>query len=126
MSDDHLRALRDTAMDIGSNGWSHVDLRGVPDPELIRETVESRVRVAEASGTNVASFAIPFGSYDRRVLRFSRFRTVYTSDRMRAALTGWLIPRHSYRQGWQPQHIERFAFERYSVMVRASSGDLVV
>jgi peptidoglycan/xylan/chitin deacetylase (PgdA/CDA1 family) len=119
LTGDHLRALHDAGMEIGSHGWSHVDLRGVPDPELLRETVESRVRVAEACGANVTSFAIPFGSYDRRVLRSLKcYRTVYTSDRMRAPLTGWLIPRHSYQQGWRPQDIERFASERYSVMVR--------
>jgi peptidoglycan/xylan/chitin deacetylase (PgdA/CDA1 family) len=120
LSSGHLRALGDSGMEIGSHGWNHVDLRGVPDSELLRETVESRGRIAEASGANVTSFAIPFGSYDRRVLQCLKgYSTVFTSDRMRAPLSGWLVPRHSYRQGWQPQDIEQFASERYSVMLRA-------
>ncbi|GAA3706898.1 polysaccharide deacetylase family protein [Microlunatus aurantiacus] len=106
LSADHLRELRAAGMGIGSHGWAHVDLRRVADSEMYREVTESRARIAEAVGAEISAFAIPFGSYNRRVLRHLRgYDTVFTSDRVRAAPNGWLTPRYSYVHGWTPGDI---------------------
>ncbi|MBB1501733.1 polysaccharide deacetylase family protein [Propioniciclava sp. MC1683] len=96
-----LRALREAGMGIGSHGWAHVDLRRAGADELAREADASRRALQDASGGPVERFAIPFGSYDRRVLRALRgYRTVYTSDAAPARAGAWLQPRHSYTRGW--------------------------
>lgn len=113
LSAGELLELRAAGMAIGSHGWSHVDLRQVDDAELARETDASRDALAQASGGPVEHFAIPFGSYDRRVLRALRgYRRVFTSDGRPAAATAWLQPRHSYTVGWTPATIVRLATER--------------
>lgn len=119
LAEAHLRELRAAGMGIGSHGWNHVDLRRIDDVELEREAAGSRERLAEAVGAPVTQFALPFGSYDRRVLRSLReYERVYSSDRSRAALTGWLVPRMSYVAGWQPDDLFRFATERRSLVDR--------
>lgn len=120
LADDHIRALRGAGMGIGSHGWNHVDLRRLEAAELDHEVRDSRVRISEASGAAVTQFAIPFGSYDRRVLRsLQGYPCVYTSDRMRAPLSGWLTPRMSYVRDWRPQDLARFATEHRSWWKRA-------
>lgn len=128
LSEDQLRELRGAGMGIGSHGWDHVDLRRLDDAALQREAAESRARIAAAAGAPVTRFAIPFGSYDRRVLASLKdYRTVYTSDRRRASGAGRLVPRMSYITGWQPSDLLRFATERYSAAdrLRHRAADLV-
>jgi peptidoglycan/xylan/chitin deacetylase (PgdA/CDA1 family) len=113
---DHLRVLRDSGMGIGSHGWSHRDLRRLSDAELRQEADASRSQIGEAVGQEITEFAIPFGSYDRRVLRaLTGYAKVYTSDRMRASSAGWLTPRHSYVQGWDRGHIVELITGRVSL-----------
>lgn len=119
LAEEHLRELRSAGMGIGSHGWSHVDLRRIDPVELERESVGSGERLSAVIGAPVTHFALPFGSYDRRVLRSLRgYQTVYTSDRSRAALVGWLIPRMSYISGWEADDLLRFATERYALARR--------
>lgn len=110
LSADHLASLREAGMRIGSHGWTHVDLRGVDDSTLVQESDGSRRALAEASGGPVDEFAIPFGSYDRRVLAALRgYRRVYTSDRDRTKRAAWLQPRYSYTRDWAPETVTRLA-----------------
>lgn len=117
MRAEHLQELRDARMGIGSHGWSHIDLRRLPPTDLTRETVDSGRRISELAETPVTAFAIPFGSYDRVVLRSLRgYEAVYTSDWVRARRTDWLIPRVSYANDvWQPADLPRYAYEQYSL-----------
>jgi len=120
LSPDHILALREAGMGIGSHGWGHVDLRRTTDAQLAQEADASRERLSEVTGEPIDCFAIPFGSYDRRVLRNLRsYRTVYTSDARRAPRSGWLLPRHTYTQGWTPDTVRRLACERYGVRQQA-------
>lgn len=116
MSVEHLRALRDADMRIGSHGWSHIDLRGLSREDLLRETVDSRARIAELIDARVTAFAIPFGNYDRTVLRALRgYDVVYTSDWIRAHATDWLTPRVSYANDvWTPDDLPKYAYGKYS------------
>lgn len=119
LDEPQLLQLRDAGMAVGSHGWSHVDLRRTDDATLARESQESRERIAAAVGAPVTRFALPFGSYDRRVLRALRgYEEVLTSDRGRASGKSWLTPRESYVRGWQPGDIARMAGARASLAQR--------
>lgn len=119
LDEHHLRHLRDAGMAIGSHGWDHADLRRTDDSALARETDGARTRLVEASVGPVEDFALPFGSYDRRVLHALRgHREVYTSDRGRAPLKSWVTARESYVRGWEPGDVTRMAEARVSQVER--------
>lgn len=78
-----VRALREGGMAIGSHGWSHVDWRSLDEAGRRREFVEARAMVADAAGAPVSEAAVPFGAYDRKVLRAllrADYAAIYTSD----------------------------------------------
>jgi len=90
-------------MDIGSHGWGHVDWRRVNDKMLDVEIDDAPKKIADAIGRAIAKVSIPFGSYDRRVVRRlqrSEAKAVFTSDGGRAPLTGWMLPREAFRTSW--------------------------
>lgn len=94
-----LRTLVDAGMSIGSHGWAHTDWR--KQTGYAREIGEAKDRLEQAAGAPVTSAAIPFGSYDRRVLGAARvFDTVFTSDAALADGNAWLQPRFSYDKSW--------------------------
>ena len=94
-----LRELVAAGMTIGSHGWAHTDWR--KQASYAQEIGEAKDRIEQAAGAPVTSAAIPFGSYDRRVLGAARvFDTVFTSDAALADRDGWLQPRFSYDKGW--------------------------
>jgi peptidoglycan/xylan/chitin deacetylase (PgdA/CDA1 family) len=94
---DDLARLVDAGMTIGSHGLHHRDWRRCSDAELDAELRESR-RVLEATlCCPVTRAAIPFGSYDRRVLARARreggYERVFTSDGGPARRDAWLQAR---------------------------------
>jgi peptidoglycan/xylan/chitin deacetylase (PgdA/CDA1 family) len=98
-----MNDLVSAGMEIGSHGWGHVDWRRVDDAVLDLEINASRDKIANVIGCPIDKTAIPFGSYDRRVLRRLRrsdIRTVFTSDGGRAPLSGWMLPREVFRTSW--------------------------
>lgn len=96
-----VRHLKRAGMAVGSHGWDHVDLRGLSDPDLVRATRDSGERLGEVCGEPITSFAVPLGSYDRRVLGHLRdYRAVCTSDATSWDGSGWIVPRWSYVRGW--------------------------
>lgn len=115
-----LAALLGAGMGIGSHGAAHVDLRGVPPEELEREASGSRTVLAEATGRAVDAFALPFGSYDRRVLRALRsYARVYSSDGARADDGMHPVPRFSVLADWTAADAARACAGRPSAAVRA-------
>lgn len=95
-----IRALLDAGMAIGSHGWSHRDWRRIDDARAREELDDAHRVLGELTGRPVTRVAIPFGSYDRHVLR--RLRTAgvtraYTSDGGRARPHSWLQARTSLR-----------------------------
>ncbi len=83
LSADQVLALHSAGMTIGSHGLLHRDWCELGDEELRAETLESRAALADLIGAPVTEAAPPFGSYDRRVLRFLReagYERVFTSD----------------------------------------------
>jgi hypothetical protein len=98
-----MKDLASAGMAIGSHGWEHVDWRRVNDAVLDVEIDAARDKIADVIGRPIDKVAIPFGSYDRRVvrrLRRSDIKTVFTSDGGRAPLTGWMLPRDVFRTSW--------------------------
>jgi peptidoglycan/xylan/chitin deacetylase (PgdA/CDA1 family) len=104
---DALRELVDAGMTIGSHGWAHRDWRRVDAEEAAEEFVDAHRVLRELTGQPVTEVAIPFGSYDRHVLRRlrqARVTRAYTSDGGPARRESWLQPRNSVRhdldQAW--------------------------
>ena len=100
-----MNELISAGMEIGSHGWDHVNWRRIDDKTLDIEIDDARKKLSDIIGRNVDKLAIPFGYYDRRVLRRlgrskSEFKAVFTSDGGRAHLSGWLLPRESYMTSW--------------------------
>lgn len=95
-----VRALLDAGMAIGSHGWLHRDWRRIDDAQARLELDDAHRVLAELTGRPVSHVAIPFGSYDRHVLRRLRAAGVtraYTSDGGRTRPDAWLQARTSLR-----------------------------
>ncbi|ATY09293.1 polysaccharide deacetylase family protein [Amycolatopsis sp. AA4] len=85
-------------MKIGSHGWAHRDWRRLERDQVGEELVRAPQALAAHVGTPVHRVAIPFGSYDRTVLRRLRragVQRAYTSDGGPARERDWLQPRTS-------------------------------
>lgn len=98
---DDVRALAGAGMGIGSHGWTHVPWRGLGDAALRRETIDARSALEDVISGPIATAALPFGAYDRRVLRSVRdagFSAIYSSDRGPGS-SRWLRPRTTIRAG---------------------------
>jgi peptidoglycan/xylan/chitin deacetylase (PgdA/CDA1 family) len=93
-----VRQLHQAGMRVGSHGWAHRDWRRINPSLHAQEFRDSRQVLAELTGRTVSRVSIPFGSYDRHVLRHLRRTGVtcaYTSDGGRAQPGSWLQPRTS-------------------------------
>lgn len=112
LTPENLRELVAAGMEVGSHGHEHVDLRRLDDEGLAFEARSSRKLIEQAAGAPVRRFALPFGSYDRRVLaNLHDYESVYSSDAVRARPGRWLVPRHSYVRGWRADDLRRFALD---------------
>ncbi|HWB46474.1 MAG TPA: polysaccharide deacetylase family protein [Hyphomicrobiaceae bacterium] len=92
------RELVAAGMGIGSHGMHHRDWRMLDEAELIDEISLARRELEDACGLPITKVAIPFGSYDRRVIgkvRAEGFSHVYTSDGGLAYRRAWLKPRNT-------------------------------
>jgi peptidoglycan/xylan/chitin deacetylase (PgdA/CDA1 family) len=97
---DGVRELVRSGMAIGSHGWAHSDWRRLAPGQEREELVDSQRVLAELAGRPVREVSVPFGSYDRHVLRRLRaagVTRVYTSDGGRARPDTWLQARTSLR-----------------------------
>ena len=103
-------ALLDAGMEIGSHGWSHRDWRRIDHAQAWEELVDAHRVLGELTGRPVSRVAIPFGSYDRHVLRLLREAGVtraYTSDGGRVRQDAWLQARNSLRHDMDAAWIDR-------------------
>jgi peptidoglycan/xylan/chitin deacetylase (PgdA/CDA1 family) len=110
-----VRELHRAGMVIGSHGWLHRDWRTLDwgptgTPLFEDELVNARQRLERVIGVPVTETAVPFGSYDRHVIR-ALARTgatrVYTSDGGWARRGSWLQPRTSIRADDGPDWPQR-------------------
>ncbi len=101
-----LRELVAAGMSIGSHGWAHRDWRALDDVAAEQEIGQALRTLTELSGQQVHRVAVPFGCYDRTVLRRLRRAGVsrtYTSDGGQARADAWLQPRTSLRSDIAPE-----------------------
>jgi peptidoglycan/xylan/chitin deacetylase (PgdA/CDA1 family) len=120
LSVEDLAALEAMGMTIGSHGQNHVDLRRVDGDNLAVETAKADRVLAAHCRAPVDSFAIPFGSYDRRALAALRhFRRVYSSDGVRTTGSEHPIPRIAFTRDWSVETITRIVERRDSPVDRA-------
>ena len=117
-----VRELHRAGMLIGSHGWAHRDWRRIDAAQARQEFVDAHRVLAELIGRQVSRVAIPFGSYDRRVLarlRATNVTRVYTSDGGRARPAGWLQARNSLRHDIGPDWTRQVLDGRPAPAVRA-------
>ena len=110
-----LRELVAAGMSIGSHGWAHRDWRSLDDSSASQEIDQAIRRLSQLAGQPVHRVAVPFGSYDRTVLRRLRqagVSRVYTSDGGRARIDAWLQPRTSLRSAMAVGWAQNVADER--------------
>ncbi|MFD8531929.1 polysaccharide deacetylase family protein [Streptosporangium canum] len=110
---DGVRELVAAGMRVGSHGWAHRDWRRLDGEQAEEEIADANRLLGELTGRPVSRVAIPFGSYDRRVLgrlRRAAVTRAYTSDGGRARPGSWLQPRNSLRHDidgtWAPRIID--------------------
>jgi peptidoglycan/xylan/chitin deacetylase (PgdA/CDA1 family) len=111
-------------MTVGSHGWAHRDWRRLDAREAGEELGEAHRVLSELTGRPVTRVAIPFGSYDRHVLRRLRLAGVtraYTSDGGRARPDAWLQARTSLRHDLDAAWTRRVLDGRPSPLARARS-----
>jgi peptidoglycan/xylan/chitin deacetylase (PgdA/CDA1 family) len=100
-------------MRFGSHGWSHVNWRTTDAAGLDQEIDGAQTRIAAAIGRPITSVAIPFGSYDRRVLaRLGGFTTIYNSDGGFARTGARFLARNSFTTDWSDQSLINLAANR--------------
>lgn len=114
---DHMavRDLLDAGMAIGSHGMHHRDWQTLDECALSEEISTARRILEDVSGKAVDTAAVPFGSYNRRVvtqLRSEGFAHVYTSDRGLALPQAWLKPRNTIDASSTPQGFARALGQR--------------
>lgn len=83
LSTANIRAIDAMGMEIGLHGQDHIDWRHADDAVLSAELVDARDALADVVGKAITTLAIPFGAYNRRVMRRlarSDFKRIYTSD----------------------------------------------
>jgi peptidoglycan/xylan/chitin deacetylase (PgdA/CDA1 family) len=113
--------LHGAGMRVGSHGWAHRDWRRI-DPSLHAQEFRDPCRVlGELTGRAVSRVAIPFGSYDRHVLRHLRnagITRAFTSDGGPARPQSWLQPRTSLRAETDPEWVRSVLDGRPSLAQR--------
>jgi peptidoglycan/xylan/chitin deacetylase (PgdA/CDA1 family) len=100
-----VRELVEARMRVGSHGWAHRDWRRLSDTEVRQELLDAPRVIAELCDAPVRRVAVPFGSYDRRVLgrlRSAGVQRVFTSDGGPARRSAWLQPRTSIHAAMTP------------------------
>lgn len=92
---DGVAQLHADGMIVGSHGLHHRNWRDLDSHELYAEVAGSSRRLSELLGRTVDLVAVPFGSYDRRVLKVAQctYRRVFTSDGGTSRPGDWLVPR---------------------------------
>jgi peptidoglycan/xylan/chitin deacetylase (PgdA/CDA1 family) len=108
LNDAMIGELLAAGMSVGSHGMDHRDWRQLDPAGLEREISEARHKLEDVIQRPVTSVAIPFGSYDRRVLSWlgrEPWNVIYTSDRGTSSVTSKFKPRTSIKATMQDDEI---------------------
>ena len=108
LDDSMIKDLLDGGMSIGTHGMHHRNWRILDAMALEEEIADARRRLEDIIQRPVTTVAIPFGSYDRRVLnRLMRdsWECVYTSDRGKARSSAKIKPRETVDATMEDQNV---------------------
>ncbi|MBX3489212.1 polysaccharide deacetylase family protein [Parvibaculum sp.] len=103
-----MRELQNMNCNIGLHGMQHRDWTLLNDEEMHEETSVARKLLEDSLGRRINSVAVPFGKYNRRVLRIlahSGFERIFTSDRGVRLFDGVVQPRYSVTNQSSPRSI---------------------
>ncbi|NRQ32509.1 polysaccharide deacetylase family protein [Nonomuraea sp. NN258] len=124
-----VRELARAGMRVGSHGWAHRDWRHIDHHQAVEEFDAAHRVISRLCGHPVTRVAIPFGSYDRNVLRRLRGAGVtcaYTSNGSWAWPSQWLQDRYTLFHGldehWTCRVLDRSA--SLAVRARKTAGRL--
>jgi peptidoglycan/xylan/chitin deacetylase (PgdA/CDA1 family) len=115
MGEPELRSLLAMGMRIGSHGRSHVDWTTCTPNELHGEIHGALRDLGQLLAVPVESIAIPFGAYNRRVvreLRQSAASTIYSSDEDLPSKRSPLLPRFTATASWTSADVDRMFARR--------------
>ena len=128
LSRGQARELDAAGHQIGSHGLDHLPWTSLEDDQLRAETFSSREILEDLLCKPVISVALPFGRYNRRVLRMVRkagYRHIYSSDGTSCLTNRSPIPRLSIRSDLSPSSV-RDAMERAPTLLQRTSQELKV
>jgi len=78
-----VKQLSGDGFGIGSHGMTHIRLTAISPDRLRQELEESKARLEDLLGLPITDLAVPFGSYDRRVIEAALdagYSTIMTSE----------------------------------------------
>jgi peptidoglycan/xylan/chitin deacetylase (PgdA/CDA1 family) len=116
-----IKDLLEGGMSIGSHGMDHRDWRILDSSGLEVEIGDARRKLEELVQRQVTTVAIPFGSYDRRILNRlmrDRWECVYTSDRGIARSWAKIKPRETVDVTMQDDELVRKLSENPALRIR--------
>ena len=115
----HLRDLTARGHQIGLHGAAHVNWKTA---DLSRELgSDTRKKIENAAGTPITQAAIPFGAYNRRVIRGLKtagYTQCYSSDGGAYRTSQYPIPRTSIRADMTLDNIESILLGREPMKTR--------
>jgi peptidoglycan/xylan/chitin deacetylase (PgdA/CDA1 family) len=103
-----IKELLAEGMRLGSHGMDHRDWRTLDSKALDVEIGDARSKLEDITQQQVNTVAIPFGSYDRRVLHHLKreiWKVIYTSDRGTTQSTSLMKPRETLDTDMQGEHV---------------------
>lgn len=103
-----IKDLLDGGMRIGCHGMAHRDWRTVSDPDLEIEISEARHKLEDITQRPITTVAIPFGSYDRRVLHRllqDTWECIYTCDGGFSRSSQRIKPRNTVRAAMYDENL---------------------
>ena len=116
-----IRELLAGGMNIGSHGMHHRDWRTLDTAALDVEIGDARRKLEDITQRPVNTVAIPFGSYDRRLLyrlRRESWKCIYTSDGGTTQSNLKMKPRETLRADLQGKNVLSKLLARPSLRVR--------
>ncbi|MFZ7094486.1 polysaccharide deacetylase family protein [Primorskyibacter sp. 2E233] len=111
LSAEDMRALATGEMRVGLHGRDHLDWRRLDPPALDVDIRDAQITLAEIIGQPVKSVAIPFGGYNRRVVKYLKalgFAEIYTSDGSHTSDRHRLRHRLSIRKDMTDAEVDTF------------------
>lgn len=122
LSYEQMRQLQLAGMAIGSHGNNHVDWRRCSDSELAEEVHGAYSALNRQLDNQIDAIAIPFGSYDRRVinaLKRSHANQIFSSDQDIPNERDLLTPRFTVTCDWDNEKINSAIAHGSSALTRS-------